>query len=117
MGYEALLATRWIEGVMGIDRWLAEEEEAEILAALRQAGEQIRRMHDAGIAHSDLNLRNLLVSADGGAGPFSLHLIDFDRARLSDTPVEPTRRARDLNRQARSARKLALPLEGQRLRA
>lgn len=37
------------------------------------AGECVRRFHDAGIYHADLNCTNILVSPSG------IHLIDFDR--------------------------------------
>lgn len=107
-GYRALLATRRIEGAVGIDRWLSGAGDTGV-AVLEAAGEQIRRMHQAGIAHPDLNLRNLLV-APGRDGTPSVHLIDFDRARLSAEPVPPSRRASDLLRLVRSAAKLRLAL-------
>lgn len=44
---------------------------------LRKVGMTIRRFHDAGLDHVDLNARNLLVSAD-----HKVWLIDFDRCRL-----------------------------------
>ena len=43
----------------------------------RATGECIRRFHDLGVIHADLNARNILVD---GAG--EVHLIDFDRARM-----------------------------------
>lgn len=115
MGYRALFATRRIDGVVGADRWLGEAGEAE-LPALRDAGEQIRHMHEAGIAHPDLNLKNLLVSRGRDGAP-SVHLIDFDRARMTERPIAADRRARDLRRLARSARKLGVSLEGARWEA
>jgi 3-deoxy-D-manno-octulosonic acid kinase len=39
-----------------------------------------------------------------------VYLIDFDSARLYDSPVPPSRRAADIRRLARSARKLAAPI-------
>ncbi|WP_110643224.1 3-deoxy-D-manno-octulosonic acid kinase [Salinicola sp. CPA57] len=44
---------------------------------LADVGATIRRFHDAGLDHVDLNARNLLVSADD-----KVWLIDFDRCRL-----------------------------------
>ncbi|HOD48480.1 MAG TPA: lipopolysaccharide kinase InaA family protein [Candidatus Hydrogenedentes bacterium] len=44
-------------------------------ATLKKIGETIRRMHDLGVWHADLQVRNILVS---GGRPF---LIDFDKAR------------------------------------
>ncbi|MBT8047037.1 MAG: 3-deoxy-D-manno-octulosonic acid kinase [Xanthomonadales bacterium] len=42
-----------------------------------EMGACIRRFHDYGVVHADLNARNLLVGEDG-----TVHLIDFDRARI-----------------------------------
>lgn len=41
-------------------------------------GRCIRRFHEAGVVHPDLNARNILVN-DGSSG-VEIHLIDFDRA-------------------------------------
>ena len=40
-------------------------------------GACIRRFHDHGLVHADLNARNILISGDN-----SVYLIDFDRARI-----------------------------------
>jgi 3-deoxy-D-manno-octulosonic acid kinase len=42
----------------------------------RNTGACIRRFHDFGAVHADLNARNILV------GENAIHLIDFDRSRL-----------------------------------
>lgn len=110
VGYGALLATRWLSDTVGLDRWMAERRGAASLPALRAAGKQIARLHAGGIAHPDLNLRNLLVSVAPEQPDPTLYLIDFDRARLMRRSVPPRRRARELERLARSARKLGLPL-------
>lgn len=138
IGYTATLATRWIEGATDGAAWLAAAAPVERAAFLREAGRQIALMHAAGVAHPDLNLRNLLIVRDPDEGigrtsaetrpageaqsadearatqevrPVVVYLIDFDRARLSDGPTPPARRARDLRRLGRSARKLGLALE------
>jgi 3-deoxy-D-manno-octulosonic-acid transferase len=62
-------------------------------------GAAIRRLHDAGVDHVDLNAHNLLLDTGGRAW-----IIDFDRCRLR----APGRwRAANLERLARSLRKLA----------
>lgn len=43
----------------------------------RNTGACIRRFHDFGLVHADLNARNILV----GEGD-SIHLVDFDRSRI-----------------------------------
>jgi 3-deoxy-D-manno-octulosonic acid kinase len=125
LGYTATFATRWIDGATDGAAWLAAAGASERAAFLREAGRQIGLMHAAGVAHPDLNLRNLLIRVpDEGAGqtpgearsasaaqPVVVYLIDFDRARLTDGPTPPARRARDLRRLGRSARKLGLALE------
>jgi 3-deoxy-D-manno-octulosonic acid kinase len=110
LGYTATLATRWIEGATDGAAWLTAAEPAERAAFLREVGRQIALMHAAGVAHPDLNLRNLLFVRTPETLP-AAYLIDFDRARLSDGPTSPTRCARDLRRLGRSARKLGLALE------
>ncbi|WP_303856142.1 3-deoxy-D-manno-octulosonic acid kinase [Salinicola salarius] len=61
---------------------------------LADVGATIRRFHDAGLDHVDLNARNLLVSADD-----KVWLIDFDRCRLRS---EGAWRQRNLLRLKRS---------------
>lgn len=111
LGYTATLATRWLEGATDGAAWLAAAEPVERAAFLREVGRQIALMHAAGVAHPDLNLRNLLVMPTPGEPRPTVYLIDFDRARLGDASTPSARRARDLLRLGRSARKLGLPLE------
>lgn len=47
----------------------------------RRVGHTIRRFHDAGLDHVDLNCDNILVAGN------EVYLIDFDRCRLSGGPV------------------------------
>ena len=62
-------------------------------------GECIRQMHDRGVCHADLQLKNILV-ADAG-----IFLLDFDRAQVHDN-ISPLARARNLLRLRRSFEKL-----------
>ncbi len=64
----------------------------------RSTGKCIRRFHDAGVYHADLNIRNILVDAAQ-----KIWLIDFDRARMV-RPGNP-RQASNLLRLKRSLRK------------
>jgi Lipopolysaccharide kinase (Kdo/WaaP) family len=175
VGYRAALATLLIPHAKDGAAWLASASAEERLRMLREAGRQIALMHAAGVAHPDLNLRNLLVVAgsesegsdrsdssdgsdvgpgsdasdgegrsggsgsdasgmggrSGGSGPDDsddpdrrpggsengddprpiVYLLDFDRAEVTPDPVAPPRRMRDLRRLARSARKLAAPVD------
>ena len=59
----------------------------------------IRRFHDAGVWHADLNARNILLAAG-----LQVFLIDFDRARF--TPGKVVRGQGNLNRLKRSLARL-----------
>jgi 3-deoxy-D-manno-octulosonic acid kinase len=64
----------------------------------KAVGECIRRFHDEGVFHADLNAHNILVEGD------SVSLLDFDRGRLR----EPGKwQGQNLERLLRSLRKLA----------
>jgi 3-deoxy-D-manno-octulosonic acid kinase len=71
------------------------------VSLLERVAQTIRRAHDQGLSHPDLNLNNLLVGADG-----SVHIVDLDRARLHPGPLGRRARRRSLKRLRRSARKL-----------
>jgi len=42
-----------------------------------QIGQTLRRFHDAGFFHADLNARNILLDPEGG-----VYVIDWDRGRV-----------------------------------
>ncbi|HEU4452258.1 MAG TPA: lipopolysaccharide kinase InaA family protein [Longimicrobium sp.] len=109
-GYRARLATVLVPDACDAAAFLAVAPDAgERREVLREAGRQIGLMHEAGVAHPDVNLRNLLVAEEGGAR--TVYLLDFDRARVLGEPLSRTRRERDLRRLARSARKLGAPID------
>ena len=102
-GYRAMIATRLIPDVQ--DAAAALRRGMHRLALLWEAGQQIGRMHAAGVAHPDLNLRNLLVR------DAEVWVIDFDRALVFQGAVPRARRESDLARLGRSAAKLGLQLK------
>jgi len=55
-------------------RWLGDRDRRE---DWEQAGRCIRRFHEAGVQHADLNANNIMLGATGG-----VWLLDFDRGRL-----------------------------------
>ena len=65
-----------------------------------QAGQVVRRFHDAGVYHADLNIRNMLVRADG-----EIFLLDFDKGRRRPAG---TWAQQNLARLERSLRKICL---------
>jgi 3-deoxy-D-manno-octulosonic acid kinase len=107
----AVVAVLAVPGPPGLWRgWLAVEalDGEDLLALLRRgidagAGDArralgaVRRAHDAGLEHPDLNLGNLFIDRDGAA-----HVLDLDGARLRTGAVGPGRRFRELLRLERS---------------
>ena len=73
--------------------------------ALRAVGTALRRFHDAGGIHPDLNLRNVLLRRRGTH--FDVIVIDLDGARVA-REVTPQERMRGLMRLYRSALKVGL---------
>ncbi|MFB9145532.1 3-deoxy-D-manno-octulosonic acid kinase [Halomonas alkalicola] len=73
--YEAALITERIPGARALASRLETDKTDDDL--LRRVGTTIRRFHDAGLDHVDLNARNLLVDEHG-----AVWLIDLDRCRL-----------------------------------
>ena len=71
---------------------------------LERARESIEKMLRAGLYHPDLNLHNLFVTRHGES--FSVIILDLDKARLGDRPLDEKARRRIAERLARSARKL-----------
>jgi tRNA A-37 threonylcarbamoyl transferase component Bud32 len=72
-------------------------------AVIRRAAAEVRRMHDVGILHADLHLKNLMTTHAGGR--CEVAIVDFDKSsgspRLSDR-----RREDNLIRLDRSVEKL-----------
>ena len=69
---------------------------------LRESAVLVRRMHDAGFLHADLNLTNLVLEP-GARGPL-VHIVDLDRGRLQSR-VGLSERALNLARLLRSYEK------------
>lgn len=85
------LAQRWLAGRACRDDWEC-------------AGRCIRRFHDAGVQHADLNAHNIMLDDHGGAW-----LLDFDRGRMREPG--PWREA-VLERLSRSLRKIGTAVAG-----
>ena len=66
----------------------------------RRIGNVVRRMHEAGVSHRDLNVGNILVRGVGAAA--QIFVVDLDGARLFDDPVPPSRRSAEILRLCRS---------------
>ncbi|MBS0375536.1 MAG: 3-deoxy-D-manno-octulosonic acid kinase [Proteobacteria bacterium] len=75
LGYRAELLTLAIPRARTLADRLAEPLPE---ALWRRVGATLRRFHDAGVRHADLNARNVLFDGDD-----QVQLIDFDRGRLA----------------------------------
>jgi tRNA A-37 threonylcarbamoyl transferase component Bud32 len=82
----ALLVTELAEHVR-LDNWV--EQNGAEPAAAQALGLFIRQMHDAGVTHKDLSLRNLLVRAT--AGTYDFLLLDYEDARFFNAVSEKQR--------------------------
>ena len=69
---------------------------------IERAAEAVRKIHQRGIYHADLHLKNFLVEEKRGG---KVYLIDFDKSRISAS-LSPARRMKNLKRLDRSAEKL-----------
>ncbi len=73
-----------------------------LLRLAELAGRSVRRLHDAGLRHRDLNARNLLVTrAQADTPEAALVVIDLDRCRVGE-PLATVERVASLARLARS---------------
>ena len=73
---------------------------------IRQAGRLVREMHEVGIYHADLHLKNFIVKSEGDRRRF-LHIIDFDRSKVIH-PLTSNKWFGNLMRLDRSAEKARL---------
>lgn len=90
--YRGAIATREVQAV-NLQEHIRQSGAAE--EGCRRAGAAIRAMHDAGVIHADLQIRNILIG-EGGA-----FLIDFDNAKVL-SKAGSAARSRNLLRLKRS---------------
>ncbi len=102
--YRGWFLTRALEGATLWNLLLNGGEAAVRRVALEQTRVSIKRLHDGGLYHADLNFHNLFVST--GAAPIAVVVLDLDKARLYPDPLTPARRRRNFGRLGRSALKL-----------
>lgn len=77
--YQATLITQRIHGARTLADWLSDQRISKdtLNTALASVGRMIRRFHNHGLDHVDLNARNILLDQQG-----TPWLIDLDRCRL-----------------------------------
>ncbi len=99
------LATELMAG-SDLDTWLCsrQQDAAAVRPLLQRCGASIRHMHDKGVVHADLQVKNIFV---GDEGPC---LLDFDRAQTTGN-VRPLARMCNLLRLRRSFEKRGHPMQ------
>lgn len=102
-GWLLALVTRRVEGASDLGQLLGEARRGELdrrtlRALLAQAGRFVRRLHEAGLWHADLNPNNLLaIRASLESGRAELLVLDLDRSELR-AELGPRERAHNLRR-------------------
>jgi tRNA A-37 threonylcarbamoyl transferase component Bud32 len=84
---KALLITEWAQAAQRMDRWI--EINGPVADAAQALGRFLRRMHDVGVSHQDLSLRNLLIQPVQGGYEFLL--LDYEDTRFSSGVVRGKR--------------------------
>jgi len=103
--YRGWLVTRELERAHDLwSTFQAGEFSTSTTSLMGHVGRAVRLMHDVGVCHADLNMRNLLVRFD--SPEVEVFIIDFDKARLFERAVPSPYRRRNLERLLRSVRKL-----------
>ncbi|MEJ2067094.1 MAG: lipopolysaccharide kinase InaA family protein [Deltaproteobacteria bacterium] len=107
--YRGYLVTRYLSTATDLISYLDEEPQGERRkAVIAKAGEAVKKMHQRGIYHADLHLKNFLVEGKSS----KVYLIDFDKSKVFPR-LKPSKRMKNLKRLDRSAEKLTrygLPL-------
>lgn len=112
--YRSDIVTRFVGGTRDLDACLFDEGDAvRRVRAMGAAGRLVRRAHEAGVVHNDLNLKNILIAGDGAE--VDAWLIDLDRAVVMRDAAARFERNLMLRRFGRSLRKQERR-HGQRLR-
>ena len=100
--YRGYLITRYLSTATDLISYLDEEPQGERRkAVIAKAGEAVKRMHQRGIYHADLHLKNFLVEGKSS----KVYLIDFDKSKVFPRLGSP-KRMKNLKRLDRSAEKL-----------
>ena len=104
--YRGWLATRALQGAQ--DLWAALRSgfvrEVGEQRSLRAVAKSLRALHQAGVYHADLNLKNILLRMESGG--VRGYIIDFDKAKLVLGTLPPPLAMKNLDRLLRSVRKL-----------
>jgi 3-deoxy-D-manno-octulosonic acid kinase len=97
--YTGSLITQYLEGTQSLSSLIRSGHLRD--APWAALGSTIRRFHDHGVIHPDLNASNILL-AEG-----EIHLIDFDKGRLATPSTNDSWKLANLRRLCRSLEKIS----------
>ncbi|OPZ58197.1 MAG: 3-deoxy-D-manno-octulosonic acid kinase [Deltaproteobacteria bacterium ADurb.Bin510] len=100
-GYAIAVISRRLQDAVDLLTYL-KEPRPDAGQLLRLSGVLIRRMHEAGVLHADLHLKNILL--DKNRAPL---IIDLDKSFIFPEPLSAAQRALNIRRFERSCRKWA----------
>lgn len=102
--YRGDLVTEWVPDSRDLAAILFGDARSDLepAAAMEAAGRLVRRLHECGVVHPDLNIRNILIVP--GPAPGAL-VLDLDRGRIREGGLTERARRRMLERFERSLRK------------
>jgi tRNA A-37 threonylcarbamoyl transferase component Bud32 len=101
--YRGYLITEYLPATLDLIHYLDQQPAgAKRQKVIEQAAEAVRKIHQKGIYHADLHLKNFLVEEGKRV---KVYLIDFDKSTVF-SHLGPSRRMKNLRRLDRSAEKL-----------
>ena len=110
--FKAEIVTKEIKNAFDLIQYIKESElqNTNLLKKKKRIIQQIaftvQKMHNMGIYHGDLHLKNILLQ-EGAKGDFYVYIIDFDKSRLRSR-LNITARMKNLYRLDRSVDKIAM---------
>ena len=106
--YKCRLVSKEITGAMDLMELLFNPEENKLVVRKRQiinkTAKAVKEMHDAGIYHADLHLKNILVQSAAG-GKDNVYIIDLDKSRQYEK-INFHQRVKNIMRLDRSVEKM-----------
>ncbi len=101
MGFRLELVTEQVSGVQSLGRWQAHFRSAGVdvksqREMLRCTGKTVRRLHDAGFEHSDLQPENLLWQPEVDGEDAFLWILDLDRSVQHERTLSEDVRAQNV---------------------
>jgi 3-deoxy-D-manno-octulosonic acid kinase len=104
--YRHYLVSRELTGCCDLPVWFQQGgTDQDSSPVLRLLADTVRTMHDGGLKHGDLNLKNILISR---AEPRRIFIIDWDKSTSAAGPLTPDERQGNVVRLCRSAEKLRM---------